>query len=258
MNFTTNPTKRKSIDRADLEIRLYRDSPVMSFDLKFHGLRKLNLPRSARIFLEAMHQAIYMRFDYGTVGFFRSPDNCQLTEFYDGAPVRFRLKIVDSDDSPGKVLADCNDIRPLRDDDDASSKQPLVPVHVVGGMGQRIWRVAWGSNNEPILELNQNCSNVKESITGNPLFYSLVMPAVFEEITTRIFRENLEGDAVDRWKSFFYEFQVDEFPPEEDEVGRIQWLRDATDNYSAGLKFADHWTNARSETSTESSTSRKK
>lgn len=244
MIITTNPTHRKSIAREQIVLSLNRKSvPFMTFDCQVPGLGDLGLPPDAQVYVEAYHQAVYMRFDFGTVGAFSPPKDRSLSEFYDGAPVRFRIKVVDVSQNVGKILADADDVRPARPDED-SNVESLVPIHLVGGMGQVIWRVAW-DNNDPVLELNQAETGIKEAIAGNSLYSSLVMPAVFREITSRVFFDGLEGATAAKWKLLVSRFQGDPVPDEDDELARLDWLDIATYNYAEQFRFLDAWHQAR-------------
>jgi hypothetical protein len=244
MTITTNPTHRKSIAREQVVLSLNRKSiPFMTFDCQMPGLTDLGLPPDAQVYVEAYHQAVYMRFDFGPVDAFAPPQDRNLTEFYDGAPVRFRIKVVDVSQNVGKILADADDVRPSRPDDD-SNVESIVPIHLVGGMGQLIWRVTW-DNNDPVLELNQAETGIKEAIAGNTLYSSLVMPAVFREITSRVFFEGLDGDTVSKWKLLVSRFQTDPFPDEDDDLARLDWLDVATYNYAEQFRFLDSWHQAR-------------
>lgn len=243
MIITTNPTRRKPIARENIGLSLNRRSIPMTFDCEIHTLGELGLPPEARVYVEAYHQAVYMRFDFGTVGAFNPPQDRRLSDFYDGAPVRFRVKIVDVGRNTGKILADADDVRPARPDED-SNVESLVPIRLVGGMGQLVWRIAW-DNEEPVLELNQAEIGIKQAIAGNNLYSSLVMPAVFREITSRIYFEKLDGDLAAKWRMLVSRFQTDSLPDEDDYLGRLDWLDVATHNYAEQFRFLDNWQRAR-------------
>jgi hypothetical protein len=245
MIITTNPTQRKSIATDKIVLSLNRKSIPMTFDCQIPELVGLGLPLDAKVYVEAYHQAVYMRFDFGSVGAFRPPGDRQLSDFYDGAPVRFRIKVVDINDQIGRILADADDVRPSRPDEDVHT-QTLVPIHLVGGMGQQIWRVEW-DNNDPILELNQAQTGIKEAISSNSMYSSLVMPAVFREISSKVFGEDLEGETATRWRLMVSRFQSDPFPDEDDDAAKSDWLNVATHNYCEHFRFLDAWHRARSE-----------
>ena len=61
-----NYTGRRKIPRENIHITLFRNNGVDEFDAVIR-LADLELPDSARLFVEAYHKSDWMRFDYGTL-----------------------------------------------------------------------------------------------------------------------------------------------------------------------------------------------
>lgn len=120
-----NYTGRRKIPSEGLRFRLHRNGSGMSFDAEISGLEKIGVPSSALVFVEAYYQAAYMRFDYGTVGQVQIPPDRCLVAFYDGSPVLFRVKIVNSLGEAGRIMAVADRLQPLRDDDDSNDNSSL-------------------------------------------------------------------------------------------------------------------------------------
>lgn len=248
---TFNYTGRKPLPKDQIQIRLHRTVPAMSFDAVLMDFEKLQQPESARVFIEAYHQSVYMRFDFGTVGQIRipAPEDRRLKEFYDGSPVNFRVKIVDESGEHGKILAEADAIRPVRDDDE-NNRDPLIPVRTVGGMGQEIWRVTWEAS-RPVLELNQEMAGIKERLIKETRFRSLILPEVFRTVLTQILSSSLDesddfSEISERWFKFAAILSSEEPPLRDDRsVPKIQeWVQGIIKPFSAKHQFFDHWKEA--------------
>jgi hypothetical protein len=113
-----NYTGRRKIPRESVRISLYRNGSVGEFDA-FIRTDGLELPLSARVFVEAYHKSDWMRFDFGAVGEPVIPQDRKLTKFYDGARILFRVKVVSTDGETGKILAEVDRLTPLSADDDS-------------------------------------------------------------------------------------------------------------------------------------------
>src|SRR4051812_26464943 len=97
-----NYTGREKLPADHINLRLHRNGHGMLFDAQITGVDALGFPGSAKVFVEAYHQATYMRFDFGTVASIQIPPDRALTQFYDGSPVNFRVKVVDTSTETGR------------------------------------------------------------------------------------------------------------------------------------------------------------
>lgn len=246
---TFNYTGRKPIPKEHVQIRLSRTAAEMNFDalLEFKDLR---FPESARVFVEAYHQSVYMRFDFGTVGSPKvpAPEERRLVSFYNGSPVNFRVKIVDESGADGKILGVADAIRPQRDDD-LSRKNPLIPVRIVGGMGQEIWRVVWDAKG-PIVELNQELPGIKERIIKESRFRSLIMPEVLRTVLAQIVSSSLDEnedytEAAENWFKFAANFYPEKPPIDDRSITKIQeWVQAVVKSFCEKHQFFAHWKDA--------------
>jgi hypothetical protein len=200
-----NYTGRKRIPRENIRIGVFRAGEVDEFDavVRCDGL---HLPASARVFVEAYHKSDWMRFDYGTVADPTIPRDRRLTSFYRGARVLFRVKVVSAGKDSGKILAEADRIQPVGPDSDRES-DPLLPVRVVDGMEEQIWRVAW--DNGPILELNRREPEIKRLIVSDARFRWLILPHVLRTVLLRVLADESDadddplGDGIEkRWMEF--------------------------------------------------------
>ena len=148
-----NSTGRRKIARECIDIRML-ESPVgeplsakASLDLS-----KMILPKSATVAIEAYHRSSGMRFDCGTVGELRIPPVLLLDQVDRSGSVLFRVKIVDNDNEPGKLLASAERIQP-RSEDDADGRRSLFPI-LYRDLGPELWKVEINYGDRPTLILN--------------------------------------------------------------------------------------------------------
>ena len=241
-----NYTGRRKIPRDNIHVTLYRNGGVDEFDAVIRTA-DLELPETGRVFVEAYHQSSWMRFDYGTVGVSAIPPDRRLTAFYEGARILFRVKVVSADEESGKILAEADRLVPISHDDDRS-REPLLPVRIVGGLGDRIWRVAWESG--PILELNKAEPKVKHLVTADARFKWLVLPEVLRSILTHVLLENMdeedepgESNPGRRWLDFSLSMHPEPPPkPEARDVEIIEkWVDEVVAAFSSRHRALDHW-----------------
>jgi hypothetical protein len=238
-----NYTGRRKIPRELIRISLYRNGGVDEFDA-FIRTDGLELPSSARVFVEAYYKSDWMRFDFGRVGAPALPSDRRLTAFYEGARVLFRVKIVSADSDAGKILAEVDRLLPLSQDED-SDRDPLLPVRIVGGMGEQIWRVTW--ENGPVLELTKSEPEIKHLLTADPRFKWLVLPEMLRTILTRLLAEEMDEDdatsPVKRWLEFATSLHPDP-PPRADERDPelIEiWVDEVVSAFCRRHRTLDHW-----------------
>ena len=199
-----NYTGRRRIPREAIRIAIYRNGDDEEFEAVVR-CAGLDLPDTARVFVEAYHKSDWMRFDYGTVGQPRVPADRRLSAFYQGARILFRVKVVSVGTDRGRILAEADRIVPLAPDSDRD-RDPLLPVRVVGGMGDRIWRVTWSGG--PVLELNRDEPQIKHLLTAESRFKWLILPEVLRAVLVRVLLEEQDEDdesgenAGKRWVEF--------------------------------------------------------
>ena len=170
--------------------------PVMAtvfFDANV-DLDGLDLPDSARLYVEAYYKSSYMRFNLGTVAGRRSltEEERRLTEVDAGDIVYFRVKVVDETSSFGRILADADKIAP----ETAKVKQiPLLPVQPCD-LGELAWRVDFDSD-IPVLFVNNRISpRIMDIAKRDPVWHALVIPAAIREVLNRIL---FFEDLTDMW-----------------------------------------------------------
>jgi hypothetical protein len=237
-----NYTGRKSIRRSQVTVRLRQIEAGYDFAVEFDP-GAFRFPPEARIYVEAYNAASYMRFDFGTVGEFKTPRDTRLTEVMRRPLPRFRLKVVDVSQSVGLLLGVADQIVPLRPDEDVAQRQSLLPVDFVD-LGERAWRLDlldW-----PVLELNRNIGTIAEAARSSGAFVGLVYPEVVRAVLTEaIIGQDITDPNFDdsSWASLWLRYACSlpgmEAPPqgasEEARANQADWID------SAVQAFCRHW-----------------
>ena len=234
-----NYTGRKKIGKDRVLITLSENNGVKRFDVKL-DLNDLNLPKDAKIYIDAYFKMSSKRYDFGKVGKVEPPVNSDLHNIYIDDTVYFRIKIVDESKNIGLILADCDNIIPVDVDEEETEKQSILPVRKAD-LGDMIWELEF-SGNSPILKVNKDIPNIKSIVKNDKGFISLVYPAIIREILHHIliieeYSDPWEDDD-DRfcqWLQFSYKF-TNTIPPninkdnQEDEIDNYdeinEWINE--------------------------------
>ncbi|HQZ67597.1 MAG TPA: hypothetical protein PLY87_21050, partial [Planctomycetaceae bacterium] len=106
-----NFTGRRKISKNHVNISVTGIGGIEIFHADLQ-LASYDFPESAAVVIEAFRQLELVRFDFGTVGNLTPPASCRLSEFGTLAGLRFRVKVVSSDEPRGRLLAVCDRITP--------------------------------------------------------------------------------------------------------------------------------------------------
>jgi hypothetical protein len=243
-----NYTGRRKFPRENIRVTLFRNGGLEEFVavIKTAGLQ---LPDSARIFVEAYHKSDWMRFDFGSVAVPAVPADRRLTVFYEGARVLFRVKVVSADTAgePGKIIAETDRIIPVSPDDERDH-DPLLPVRLVGGLGDEVWRLSW--QNGPVLELNKNEPEIKHFLTADNRFKWLILPNVLRAVLIRILidaadeePEQDESAPGNRWMEFAQSLHAEPPPkPADRDTALInEWVDEVVSAFCRHHRALDTW-----------------
>lgn len=221
-----NFTERKPIPRDHVEVRVYEgDEPRFQVEMNFEGLDDVSFPGDSRIFIEAARKTEVQRFSWGTVAQPRPPVNPRLTHFSDPHVVKFRLKVVEAEGA--RILGVARKIRPATEESDAL-RESILAVESVSDMDE-VWRLIIDET-EPILQVNTELAD-KEELVHSLSFKTLVLPAVFRQILSRIV-DNIERRGVrdydsDEWQAEWIRF-AEKFEPFDHDEHPEQWVDDCT------------------------------
>jgi hypothetical protein len=243
-----NYTDRLRIRRADVRIVLREEEGQLKFDADLHALAEYDLPPESLVFVEAYRQTNWMRFNFGQVGAI-SPDKNRTLHLFDSPEgLKFRLKVTPSGDTH-ILLAEADQIALARPDQSEGARTPLLPVKPQK-LGDEIYRLDF-SDDRPLLLINSDAGDYAD-IARSPAFVSLVYPAVFREVLTRILLVEKHDDDSNRddWKSQWLRFAslnpgLGELPDPAQTEERSDWIDKVVSVFSKQLqiraKFAEFW-----------------
>lgn len=236
-----NYTGRRKLVRSDARIRVHEavggNPQSFTADVKIPSDSKLD--PQARVYVEAYIGASSMRFDFGTVAAIAPPNDCSLTEIDEGAPVLFRVRVVDETQNVGRLLASANGIRP-EGEEDGKHRKPLLPLRSCD-LGEEIWQLKYDADAGFELAVNSRVPDIMERLKSDSILMGLVYPEVVRQIARRVWEEgsNAEDDAdwlVD-WKIWLEELLGRPVSMEdESEVDEI--ADDIARNFAARHKYA--------------------
>ncbi len=187
-----NYTQRKKIVASRVPVTIAPgEDGFYTFDTQVN-LRGLNLPKEAKVFIEAYHQFSFMRFPLGEAGDIVLPADRGLRDIDRGALPMFRLKVVDVAGQYGKLLALADKIVPRHAAEETVGQVDLLPVEFYD-IGDEVWQLNL-TGDRPVLVLNKKIPHIGEISSADPLFISLVFPEVVRKILNRIVVEDDNTD----------------------------------------------------------------
>lgn len=202
-----NFTGRKRLNQADIRITVNPgNASKSSFEAELR-LADYRLPEDGIVFVEAYRQTSLMRFDFGTVGLIRTPENLALTEFDSPDAILFRVKITSGTERKGLLLAEADGLRPKQPEDREEKRRPLLQVKSDENLGEQIFKVDF--SDQPILLVNRKVGDWR-ALAKAPIFIALVYPAVLREILTRVLKieEYDDPDDHDDWRAQWLRFSL--------------------------------------------------
>ncbi|MFN2239981.1 MAG: hypothetical protein ABR524_11365 [Thermoanaerobaculia bacterium] len=239
-----NFTERLRVPRSALHIALRREEGVLAFDALV-SLGDLALPGEARVYLEAYYRASYLRFDLGTVGSIRIPDDRRLDAIEGGNVVRFRLKVVGVGNDQGKILALLDGVT-VAERETGARRTPLLPVNF-RDLGEEVWSIDAGGADGPVLELNNRIDGIERMARSDARFFALVYPAAIRQILTSILlvEKHEPSDDGEEWWSLWLRWATrlagaPAFEEGDDYAARA-WIDDVARAFSADRKAAQRF-----------------
>lgn len=240
-----NYTGRKRIDHSSVSIKLTTTDAGMQFDANL-SLEGQQLPDSAAVYVEAYKKLDWMRFEFGTIGSIRPPSDRALEKFANTDGLKFRVKVVATDEeSLGKLLAEADRIKPTHTDKTQQNRRSILPIDPVDLDG-RLYRLNMAG--DPVLEVDRRMGENWLAVTSSPLFQSLVFPAVFHEILWHLAcgEEGFpDEDEPDGWRSDWGRLvrALPGFRPPETTQDDI-WVEDMTDALCRSFGVLDRFNQA--------------
>lgn len=246
-----NFTGRRRISRNHVTIIVTGIGGIETFNAEL-DLGSYGFPDSAAVIIEAFRQLELIRFDFGTVGNIAPPASCRLSEFGTLAGLRFRIKIVSTEEPRGRLLAVGDRITPRKAEQQSLSRVPLLAVRAQD-LGREVWRLDF--SDQPLLLVNPRVV-AKKQLVHSVEFQSLVLPEILRSILNRILlvEQIRVPDDSDEWTSRWLKFAesmpgVGAVPDVADPESDLDWIDAAIGSFcrwrSVDQQFTGFW-NAKS------------
>jgi hypothetical protein len=204
MNRRFNSTGRLRIPRDLVALRVVEDPAggPAHFTADLSGLNGLGLNPAARVIVEPYHRQSSMRFDFGSLAAPSTPSDTRLSEIDRGESVQFRVKVVDPDGRPGRLLALAARVRPL-DEDEAADRKSILPLESLD-LGEAIWRVRVDEDESPVLQINSRVPDLRARLDDDPVLRGAVFPMAIREVLRVILHSDVDPDLewVRDWREF--------------------------------------------------------
>jgi len=163
----------------------------------------------------------------------------ELSEIDRGGAVRFRLLVIDADQS-GRIIAAADGLRPARERN-SPDRQSLLPLRETD-LGDQLWKVDVDYRTGPTLLVNGTIPSLASRLREQPLFQGLILPHALRMILAELGRgQGDEEDDIWRkgWRSFLHGLDVPIEPDDpEDHESVEDWIDHAVDVFCALKNFA--------------------
>jgi hypothetical protein len=143
-----------------------------------------------------------MRFGHGTLGSPSTPTDTALDSLDQGTTPQFRVKIIDTEVKPGRLLALGNQLRATETDDD-DSRRSILPLSE-RDLGELVWRVVVGPEDSPILEINNRVPDLRQRVLTDPLIGGAIFPQAAWKILDVVL--SMDPPSEEEWASDWTRF----------------------------------------------------
>lgn len=189
-----NYTKRQRLRRehTTITIRQPRDTdpPIITASI---DLASYSLPLEAIVLVEAYRHTAWQRFDFGTVGALRPPEDLVLRDFGSADGVQFRVKIVEplsKQTTAARILAQADGIKPSQD----GPRHSLLPLDPDPSLRDEVWRLEIDENDGPLVKVSTHLVRDRHALARSPAFITLALPEILRRTLTWALAEGLPGD----------------------------------------------------------------
>lgn len=251
-----NFTQRSRLTREQANVTIHPDGEEQpaTFEAQLNLADFRETSGDARVFVEAYHQTTRMRFDYGTVAACSPPPpaKLRLTEFLDWRDIRFRVKVTDVRETPGKLIAWADRIRPQGPDD--KDEPDLVHFKDAELFG-RLWDLEFHEDRGPVVLIEKK--HGAQEVGRDPTFQSAVFPEVLRRTLDCVYlEEQMPYPNPGHWSTLW----VDGFiktklglpaPPSVEGDGEPavrKWIQQVVETFARHHRMADLWTESKQET----------
>ncbi len=240
-----NYTGRKQITKEHAKVALKNtDDKRTYFEIELE-LGSYNFPREADVRVEAWRSNAVQRWNFGTVG--NPTELSQEQRTLQNVPhtAQFKVVVVAPDNS-GLLFGKSNAIRPIQPGESAKS---LLPVRSCSTLGQEVWKLDFGNDDQVELQINDKIENIDQVVAQDPSFRSLAMPEIFRSVLRHaILVDNAvlddDDDKWDQWIALAHHYLGSKESPElssvstaEDVDDALEWVDNVAQAFASSHKI---------------------
>lgn len=194
-----NSTGRTRILSGEVDLRRARSGFALWVRLRA-GLHD-RFPSSSRVVADISQRYHSVRGDLGVLGKLSGPTRVDLSALDPHVPPKFRLKIVDQENRPGRLLGATSRFLPrLREDAHDAGADSIIAVQA-WSLGERLWRLDFEERDVPVLYYNEKLVGFKDSLVQDPVVSGLLMPEVVYRVLEELRLRGGEGtDDASTWQ----------------------------------------------------------
>jgi len=192
-----NYTKRQRLKREDVSVTIHQaresDPPVLSATI---DLTSYSLPPDSVVYVEAYRHTAWQRFDFGTSGAVREPEDRVLRDFGTVDGVQLRIKIVEPlshGASAARILARADGLKPSQE----GPRRSLLPLDPDPSLRDEVWRLEIDENDGPLVKVSTHLVRDRHALARSPAFLTLALPEILRRVLTWAVDDELPGD--DEW-----------------------------------------------------------
>jgi len=241
-----NSTGRKRIGRECIEICMLETDAGEPLKAKINlRLEKQGFPASARVAVEAYHRSSGMRFDCGTIKALEIPDVLVLDKVDKSGSILFRLKVVDGDLEPGKLLGSAERLKP-KSEDSNENRRSIFPI-LYRDLRHDVWKVEIEQGSRPMMIVNKRIPGFSHKLLESPMMQGLLLPAALRVVLNELVRLSETGENEDEpgWKEEWLEYCRTELGSEDDprnfsdENAKADWIDDVVMRFCENLSLIE-------------------
>ncbi|MCY4243243.1 MAG: hypothetical protein OXD36_16060 [Rhodobacter sp.] len=206
-------------------------------------------PGGALVAVEAYHRSSGMRFDCGTVDTPEVPDELVLSEVDRSGPVLFRLKVIDNEEEPGKLLGSAERLKP-GSEDDGEKRRGIFPL-LHRDLGHDVWKVGIEHGDGPCLILNTRIPGFRHRVLESPMMQGLLLPAALRSVLRELVRTPGTGESEDgpNWTEEWLEYCRAELGATDDprdlaDENKEYWVDERVERFCENLSLIEKIRNA--------------
>ena len=246
-----NSTGRKRIGQKCVDIRMLVSEPGAALKASISvSLDGLGFPHDALVAVEAYYRSSGMRFELGSVRNLRAQEILELSEIDRAGAALFRLKVIDNNVEPGKVLGSAERIAP-RCETEGKNRRFLFPVQYQD-LDADVWRVSIEDEDRPRLIINSRLRDFRHKLQQEPLIFGIILPAALRFVLQGLVSnsESGEDEYEQGWKEDWLEYCREALHVQDDprnmttEIDKKDWIDKAVMRFCENFEFVQKMNNS--------------